>query len=81
MQTAGDRHDGKNRALKVVECDQTSVLATCIILLSEEVRRRFRKASPASSQKVRYNMETVLIVLLVLLLLGGGGWGCRRWRN
>jgi hypothetical protein len=66
---------------KVVQCDQTSALATSIMLRREEVRRTVTKAGPASSLQVRYNMSTILIVVLVLLLLGGGGWGYSRRRG
>ena len=63
----------------MVQCDQTSALATSIMMFSEEAMTAVTKASSFLSQ-VRYNMGTVLIVLLVLFLLGGGGWGYSRWR-
>jgi hypothetical protein len=65
---------------KVVQCDQTSPLATSMMLCSEEVRRPFQRPVSFLLQK-RYNMSTILIVLLVLFLLGGGGWGYSRYRG
>jgi len=65
----------------VVQCDQTSVFATYIMLPNEEVRRPLQRPVQLPLNKVRYKMETVLVVLLVLFLLGGGGWGYSRWRG
>lgn len=66
--------------LKVVQCDQTSLWVTSMMLWSEEVKRRLQRPVSFFAQ-MRYNMSTVLIVLLVLFLLGGGGWGYSRWRG
>ena len=70
-----------NQALKVVQCDQTSVFAAYIMVRSREVRSPLQRSVRRKSYKVRYNMETLLIVLLVVFLLGGGGWGYSRWRG
>jgi hypothetical protein len=74
-------HNPTRRAVQIViQCDQTSSLATSIMLCSEEVRRPFQRLVNFLAQE-RYNMSTLLIVLLVLFLLGGGGWGYSRWRG
>ena len=65
--------------LKVLQFDQTSALATSIVVRSEEVTP-LQEAVQLPLQ-VRYNVETVLIVLLVLFLLASGGWGYRRYRG
>ncbi len=67
-------------SLKVVQCDQTSSLATSMMLRSGVVRRPLQRPVSFLAQ-MRYNMSTVLIILLVLFLLGGGGWGYSRWRG
>jgi hypothetical protein len=67
-------------SLKVVQCAQTSSLATSMMLRSGVVRRPLQGSVSCLAQ-MRYNMSTILIVLLVLFLLGGGGWGYSRWRG
>jgi hypothetical protein len=69
-----------NRLLKVVQCDQTSALATSIMLLRKKCDDHY-KGEVSFFLQARYNMETVLVVLLVLFLLGSGGWGYSRWRG
>jgi hypothetical protein len=73
------RARGTCRTITVVQCDQTSFLATSMMLLVTKRDDRYKGKSSFLSQ-MRYNMETVLIVLVVLFLLGGGGWGYSRWR-
>jgi len=57
----------------VIQCDQTSVLATSIILHSEGEKCDDRYKGQSSF--LLQVMSTILIVLVVLFLLGGGGWG------
>ena len=66
----------------MIQCDQTSVLATSIILHSEGEKCDDRyKGQSSFLLQVRLRMSTILIVLVVLLLLGGGGWGYSRRRG
>jgi hypothetical protein len=64
----------------VVQCDQTFISATSILLLVKKRDDRY-KVNPASSLPGRNIVETVVIVLVVLFLLGGSGWGYSRWRG
>jgi hypothetical protein len=69
-----------DRVLKVVKCEQTSILETFMMLLVKECDDRY-KGQFSFLLQVRYNMETIAIVVLVLFLIGGGGWGYSRWRG
>jgi len=42
---------------------------------------RLAGSGPATFQRERPVMDTLLIIVIVLLLFGGGGWGYSRWRR